>query len=183
MNNAGRGNRSPALNCSFEKVITRPSAFLVDTTSSPSFRNSTITPFGMQNRSRNSFTLSLSVDFSAVSPARTYETAFFFEDIFYPKAGSKTYIQKAQQLNTSDLENSRTLNQNNQEYPRKNLENQQIPKFNTQSQTICPKQVRNQANEQTSATKGKQEQECTYQMEMWRRKVVVATQKHRQEKL
>lgn len=88
MNKAGRGNRSPALNCSFVKRITFFPPFSVGIAAS-SFTRSINTSWGMRNRSRNSFAFSLSIAFSPASLTRTDEIVFFGA-ISYHKAKAKS---------------------------------------------------------------------------------------------
>ena len=143
LNSDGRGNRSPALNCSLLKNIAWSLLFSVDT-ASPSV-NSTETPLGIQNRSWNSFTLNLSTDFLAwAAPHGLGEVTSWFADIFsFRKAARKRYQQ------------SKT--------PSKNPRNQKIPTFTHTVASNLPKQIRNKTNK-AKRSKGKDKNKCTYQV-------------------
>ena len=62
---------------------------------------------------------------------------------------------KSATVKHSNPENSQTLTKNSQKHPKKIPENQQIPNIQHTVASDFPKQVRNEANEQTSTTKAK----------------------------
>ena len=157
MNNAGRGNRSPALNCSFVKSITFSSPFSVGIAAS-SFTKFIYTSFGMQNRSRNSFTSNLSIAFSPASLTRADEIVFFGA-ISYHKAKPKSTYKSNTTVQTKQSENTQTLTQNSRENPLKNpSKQQQSTNIQQQLQATCPKQCPSKPEtkfkEPANATKG-----------------------------
>ena len=157
MNNAGRGNRSPALNCSFVKRITFSPPFSVGIAAS-SFTKSINTSWGMRNRSRNSFAFNLSIAFSLASLTRTDETVFFGAISYHKAKPQPTYKSNAT-VQTKQLESTQTLTQSSQKNPSKTPpEHQQNTNIQQQLQATCPKQCpskpKTKIKEPANATKG-----------------------------
>lgn len=185
MNNAGRGNWSPVLNCSFVKRITFFPPFSVGIAAS-SFTKSINTSWGMRNRSRNSFAFNLSIAFSLASLTRTDETAFFGA-IFYHKAKSKSTYKSSTTNQTKQSENPQTLTQNSQKNPSKTPpNNNKVPTFNNN----CKRLVQNNAQasqktnlkSQQTQPKEWQQQRGTYQIKHRRRRTGTASiQNHQQQ--
>ena len=138
MNKAGRGNRSPALNCSFVKRIAFFPPFSVGIAAS-SFTRSINTSWGMRNRSRNSFAFSLSIVFSPASLTRTDETVFFGA-ISYHKAKAKSARKKRCKRFKPSNQKIHKLKAV-RKTPQKPLQtNNKVPTFNKQLHATCPKQ-------------------------------------------
>ena len=144
MNKAGRGNRNPALNCSFVKRIAFFPPFSVGIAASL-FTRSINTSWGMRNRSRNSFAFSLSIAFSPASLTRTDETVFFGA-ISYHKTKAKS--ARKSNANGSDQAIRKYTNPNpkQSEKPLKNP-SKQTTKYQ-HSTNNCKRLVQNKARNQ-----------------------------------